>query len=179
MLGRLILRIEHALSALAAAALIVMMAIVAIDVALRYLFNQPLAFVHEVVSLYLLAMVFYFALPSTTRLRGHVSVDVLRDRMGATCRRLSEALGALLGLVMFGAIGWLGLLRAIDSYHGEGRLIGVIAWPVWTAEAIVPVGCAVLFLRFAIHAAGHLASAITGRELIPEPPSDTQLEGLE
>lgn len=175
----LLARIENALSLLAAAALFAMMAFVAVDVGLRYILNQPLAFVHEVVSLYLLAMVFYFALPGTTRLRGHISVDVLRARMSGSVRRLVEAFGALLGLVMFGLIGWLGLLRCIDSFQSDDRLIGVVAWPVWTAEAIVPIGCALLSLRFAIFAIGHILSLVTGRDLIPEPPLDLEQEGLE
>ena len=177
--NNLIARIEDALSLIAGASLFLIMLLVALDVAMRYVFNQPLAFVSEVVSLYLLAIVFFFSLSRTSRSRGHISVDVLKNRMGATSRRLAEAFGAVVGLAFFGGIGALGALRMIDSYSGDDRLLGVVAWPVWTAEAIVPLGCAVLCVRLAMTVAGHVMSAISGESRIPEPPRDTEQESLE
>lgn len=173
------LRIENLLLGIAGSSLFLMMVLVVVDVAMRYIFNRPLAFVNEVVSLYLLAIIFFFALSATSRSRGHISVDVLKNRLDATGRRVTEAFGALVGLVFFGCIGWLGWLRMIDSYAGDDRLLGVIAWPVWTADAVVPLGCTVLCIRQFVTVYGHVMSAITGRSLIPEPPADAEQENLE
>lgn len=170
---------ENLLSVVAGLALFAIMLLVAFDVAMRYLFNHPLALVNEVVSLYLLATLFFLSLSSTSRTRGHISVDIIKNRLGSTARRLAEAFGAFVGLVLFGGIGGLGLLRTLESYQNDDRLLGVVAWPVWTAELVVPLGCAALCIRLTITVAGHLMSAATGTDVIPEPPTDAEQESIE
>lgn len=177
--GRLFRRIEDAMAWLAGLSLFIMMMLVGVDVLMRYIFNRPLALVYDLVGHYLLPAVFFLAISCTNRTRGHIAVDLFKNRLSTVPRRLAEAFGALVGLVLFGTIGWLGLLRALDSFAHDERLLGAVAWHVWISDALVPIGCGVLVVRLVITIIGHVLSAVTGRSIIPEPPTDAEQENLE
>src|ERR1700727_982593 len=85
-------RIETAAGVLAAIALAAIMAIVALDVSMRYIFNRPFAWSYDFVSLYVMPALFFLALSRTYAVNGHVNVDLLHHFIGRRSRRFLELL---------------------------------------------------------------------------------------
>ncbi len=79
--------VERFASLLAAIALFLIMAIVASDVALRYLFNRPWGWSFDFISLYVIVGLFFLALSRTFAVHGHISVDLLHHYLSPTARR--------------------------------------------------------------------------------------------
>ena len=155
--------------AISALLLLAVMLIVVADVFMRYMVNRPFSFTYDLVGLYLLAGLFFLSLSDTFRVRAHVNVDILVQRMSPRWRRGSEILSCLAGLPVFAAIAWLGWERAWDNWTSNDVLAGAIAWPTWASAVLVPIGCLFLVLRLLVHLAGHVASLISGQDITPLP----------
>ena len=128
-----------------------MMLLVCVDVVLRYLFNDPLAWGVEVCE-YLLLYVTFLGAAWLLRQRGHVRVDILLSYMsGSTSRKVNMAtslLGALacLFLVVFGVEAtWDAYVRGIPE-------IKTLSIPKWTLFWIIPYGSFFLFIEFLLEA---------------------------
>lgn len=139
-------RYEAALLALGAGCLFAMMIIVFVDVVMRYLFNSPLGFSYDLISLYLMVGVFFFALSDTLRHDEHVRVDILYLRMSRGVRRLCDRISYGLSAVLFAIVLWTGLLRAVASTARGEVMATLIPWPIWMAYWIVPIGTAPIML---------------------------------
>lgn len=139
-------RYEAALLALGAVCLFAMMIIVFIDVVMRYLFNSPLGFSYDLISLYLMVGVFFFSLSDTLRHDEHVRVDILYLRMSQGVRRLCDRIAYGLSAVLFAIVLWTGLLRAMASTAQGEVMATLIPWPIWVAYWIVPIGTAPIVL---------------------------------
>lgn len=139
-------RYEAALLALGAGCLFAMMIIVFVDVVMRYLFNSPLGFSYDLISLYLMVGVFFFALSDTLRHDEHVRVDILYLRMSRGMRRLCDRISYGLSAVLFATVLWTGLLRAVASTARGEVMATLIPWPIWMAYWIVPIGTAPIML---------------------------------
>jgi len=139
-------RYEAALLALGAGCLFAMMIIVFVDVVMRYLFNSPLGFSYDLISLYLMVGVFFFALSDTLRHDEHVRVDILYLRMSRGVRRLCDRISYGLSAVLFATVLWTGLLRAVASTARGEVMATLIPWPIWMAYWIVPIGTAPIML---------------------------------
>lgn len=159
--------VENVLGWLAAGAMITIMTVVFCDVVLRYAFNSPLSWAYDLISLYLVAAVFFLSLSSAYSEGAHVNVDILQQMLPETVKRITEVVIAAIGLLVFALIAWFGVLRTIEAHQGSDVISGAIAWPTWPALALVPVGCGLMALRLAVHLVAHIGSLVTGKALIP------------
>ncbi len=116
--------VERAVAAVAATLSIAIMLIVTCDVALRYLFNSPLTWAYDLISLYLMAAVFFLVLGDAHRAGAHVGVDILQQRFAPAARRLAALVTDLVGLAVFCLIAWFGGLRALDAFESADVLAG-------------------------------------------------------
>lgn len=162
--------LETALVAIACVALALIMVIVAVDVAMRYLFNAPLGWSYGLIGIYLVVAVFFLALSDTMRAHGHIALDVARPYLPRLVRHFGLFVGYGLSTLFIGFVGWLGLEQAITAWIGNDRIAATVPWPTWLAYALVAAGSAALALRMLWRALGHAASLVTGRELADEPP---------
>lgn len=163
---RLLERVEAALGWLAALAMFAIMSIVALDVALRYVFHSPQSWAFDIVSLYLVAAVFYLSVSNAYREGAHVNVDILQQKLPPAAIRVTEIIITATGATVFALVAWLGAQRALEAFGDGDVLSGAIPWPTWPAQALVPLGCGLLALRLGLHCLGHAASLVTGREVI-------------
>ncbi len=168
-LDRWIGRIERALATLGALLMFAIMAIVATDVAMRYVFNSPFSWSYDLISLYLMTALFYLTLSRTFAEGAHISVDIAQYYMSENVRRVCQIVYGTLSLVLFAIIAWLGLGRTIDDFQSGAATAGAILWPTWLADVFVPIGAGLLSLRLLFHVLAHAASIATGRDLIPLP----------
>ena len=159
--------VERIATWIAAVLMFAIMVIVAADVFMRYVFNRPFGWAYDLISLYLMAAVFFLVLSNAYLVGAHVSVDILQQKLPAKPYRMTELVTTALSLVVFFLIASAGWSRTVDSFAQGDVLAGAIPWPTWPALALVPLGAGLLALRLAIDFVGHLGSLVTGRDLTP------------
>lgn len=163
------------MATLAGITIFAIMAVVVVDVALRYLFNAPLAWAFDLISLYLMGAGFYFALGDTLSRNHHVNVDILSARFPPRLRSLATLIGFLLAIGFFGFVfrlAWNGAW----SRHASGDVVaGAIPWPTWVPYAIACAGCGLILARLALAAIALAAAVATGNprfgRLVADPPA--------
>ncbi|UCE32497.1 MAG: TRAP transporter small permease [Burkholderiales bacterium] len=154
MIEKSIRAIERVFATLAGFALLGIMGVVCIDVMMRYAFNAPLGWVYDLVSLYVLATVFYLSVSRTFAADEHVRIDVLVRRFGPRAVRWLERIHLSCALPVFVAIAWLAVQEAVSAYAQDMVLSGPIPWPSWPTPALVAIGTTMLALRLLL-ALGH------------------------
>ena len=171
--------LEKIASTIAAVFMFAIMMIVFCDVIMRYAFNQPFSWAYDLISIYLMAGIFFLVLSEAYASNAHVSVDILQQKFSPAVKRLSEIVTCIVGLIVFSLIAWLGWLRAIDAFKAGDVMAGAIPWPMWPSIALVPIGAGVITIRLALHFIGHILSLATGRPLIPLPAAHATGETFE
>jgi TRAP-type C4-dicarboxylate transport system permease small subunit len=142
---------------IAALSLVSIVLVTVVDVVCRYAFHRPLGWSYPVISNFLLAFLFCFAVSDAQRLRQHVGVDAVLKRLPARGAAMVEAIGfmATCGVsVLVAAVSW-GLLKASVLQHEV--IPGIIDWPTWPTDLALVVGFALLSLRLLLstfHAGG-------------------------
>jgi len=166
---RALTAIEKVTSTISAALMFAIMLIVFSDVVMRYVFNRPFSWAYDLISLYVMAGVFFLSLSSTYAVNGHISVDILLPRFSYVIQRLCIIISNIVGLAIFLPITWLGYQRALDNFTSGDVMAGAIPWPTWASAALVPLGAGILALRLAVHLVANVASLLTGEDLLPLP----------
>lgn len=169
--SRLMLGLENVLRMIASACLLAVMLIIFSDVFARYLFNAPLVGSYELVGMYLMPALFYFAVSDTLAEHHHIAVDLLNPRIPVVMRRLIEAFSSALMATIFALIVWIFGQSAFAGFRSGSVVMGAYEWPTWIPELVVVIGSCALLLRLLGRVVGHLASLVTGRDLIPLPRS--------
>lgn len=143
-----IVRIFEMVGATAAALIMfLIMMIILVDVGLRYLFNSPLDGAYELITIYLVAALFFLSLSHTMQRDDHVRVDILYKLASARSRAIMELIGYGLSIILFALIFDRGVRRAWEDWTSHGIIDGAYAWPTWVASVVVPIGVGVLLLR--------------------------------
>ena len=171
---RALAAVEKVVSTVAAIFMFAIMIIVFSDVVMRYAFNRPFSWAYDLISLYLMAGVFFLILSEAYASHAQVSVDILQQTLSPAMIRLSEIVTCLVGIAVFSLIAWLGLLRTVESFRASDVMAGAIPWPMWPSIGLVPFGAGLITLRLVLHLIGHVLSLATGRAVIalPAPPAD-------
>lgn len=173
---------ERWITMLAALSMFAIMIIAAADVGMRYLFNAPFIWAHELISLYLVPILVYFAISATFAVHGHISVDLLQYRIPDRARHACYMVSSALVSALFAALVVQAFHRSLDEYLAGNVLAGVIAWPVWPSSAIVVLGSLMLCLRAGVDAVLRAMTLFSHREVVELPPlaveDEMQLEPL-
>ena len=82
---------EKIASTIAAVFMFAIMIIVFGDVVMRYAFNRPFSWAYDLISLYLMAGVFFLVLSEAYASRAHVSVDILQQKFPPAMIRLRRS----------------------------------------------------------------------------------------
>jgi len=172
-------KLEKIASTIAAIFMFAIMIIVFCDVIMRYAFNKPFSWAYDLISIYLMAGIFFLVLSEAYASNAHVSVDILQQKFPEAVKRLTEIVTCIVGIIVFSLIAWLGWLRAIDAFKSGDVMAGAIPWPMWPSIALVPFGAGVITIRLVLHLIGHVLSLATGRSLVPLPSSHATGETFE
>jgi TRAP-type C4-dicarboxylate transport system permease small subunit len=162
--------VENALAQLSALALLGIMLVVVADVAFRYFLSSPLLFAYDLISMYLVVVVFYFALPDTLHRHGHIAIDFFQPRLPARLRFAGEAFGYAAGALVMALIAWKLTERCWTAFEKGEVPATTIAWPIWLSYLPAAIGCWLFTARALYRAIGHLASMLAGRALVELPP---------
>lgn len=117
-----------------------------VQVVLRYVFNSGFVWALELTTVFFAAMIFV-GISYGVRVGAHIGVDALVKLMPSRTRRV-VSIGVVLMCLAYAAI----VLIGSWDYVTKMKMIGVeledMPIPLWIVRAIMPLGYALLTLRF-------------------------------
>lgn len=131
-----------------------LMVLTIVDIVLRKMSGQGVPGGIEYSEIFLVVGVF-FALAAAQAEGFHVSTSVLTSRMPVTARRVSEAMGALLGGVIVAVMAYVATQAAWVSFTTGEYRFGLAEVAVWPARAAVALGLWLYLIEFAGSAIRH------------------------
>lgn len=117
-----------------------------IDVVMRYAFNAPTVWGMELAVL-LFGPYFLLAGPYVLHQKGHVAMDLVRQRLNLQADRLVELVNLPIIIAFCAILIWFSAPAAIDSFnYGETSFS---AWnpPIWWTKAAVPLSLVLMLLQ--------------------------------
>ena len=149
----------------------------------RYVFDYSFVWALELVT-FLFAWLIFLGMSYGVRVGSHIGVDALVKALGA---RTSRVLGAFATLccIAYALICLWGSWRYVTTMHRIGTLAQDLPIPVWIPQIVLPLGFALLALRFAevlyrilrgsdAHLLGDEAAAILDQIDVPDANVDTR-----
>lgn len=121
-----------------------------INVILRYLLNSPLPWAYGLTSHYLVMGSFFFALPYTYRVGGHVNIVILLHRVSNGTRWWFSIFDALISLGLFILLAYGGYLITQNAWNESSFMYDILKWPTWTSNIIYPLGIFLSCIRMAL-----------------------------
>lgn len=168
-LARAVDLIDTALLALGGLMLFSLMLVVVADVSLRYLFNAPLAWSHEVISSYLMPGLFFLAASHTLKANAHVCVDIVHNYVSRKTRYVFETVSSTLAAPFFALATWMSAQVTWKDYATSATSSSGMELPTWSISILLPIGFGMLTLRLVLHAMAYAGTLLSGREQKPLP----------
>ncbi|WP_434288162.1 TRAP transporter small permease subunit [Celeribacter sp. SCSIO 80788] len=142
----LVRRINGAIMVLACLVMVLMMAHITLDVALRFFFDGRLIGTLEVVSYYYMVAIVFLSL-GFVELRGeHIRVDLFAQMMPRGVQLALYVLACALGLVFFGLLFWQSAQDAISATSRGEEAMSNFTFYIWPARWALPLGFAGIWL---------------------------------
>lgn len=91
---------------------------------------------------------------AATRERRHITIDVLSRFLPTRGKQVSGVITDLFSAVVCALLAWHSGNFVIEEYHGGAEAFAAV--PAWACEAIMPLGFAVMALRFLLSMVDHL-----------------------
>jgi TRAP-type transport system small permease protein len=110
--------VSKALDSMACLALFSMMALTCVDVFMRYVFNNPIVGVYDIVSL-LAVVTIAFALPYSMLGKVHVAVKIFVMYLSKRTRLVIDIFTHLLGLLFFLVLAWQCIVLSGHMRHAN------------------------------------------------------------
>ena len=172
---RILSALEHVALAVASVILLLMGGIMTASVLGKLLFVMPIPDDLLMVGLLNVAVI---ALPLAyvESTRGHISVTITTDWLGARALGGLRAFGALAMAVFFGGIGYMVLLRMPAEFSRGAYYDGVLQIPTWPMKALFGFSILLLVLRLLSSIVGGIRTAITGLDTPPHVADTSHIE---
>jgi C4-dicarboxylate transporter DctQ subunit len=113
----------------------------------RYIFDYSFVWALELVT-FLFAWLIFIGMSYGVRVGSHIGVDALVKVLPLRPARVIGAI-ATLCCIVYAVIGFLGSWRYVSTMHGIGTIAQDIPIPVWIPQIALPLGFALLAVRFA------------------------------
>lgn len=140
-------RLINLFTVIGAIALVLMMLHISADVLSTIVFNKPLPGTIPVVSQYDMIIVSFLPLALVERQSGHISVEVVTERLRPSVQNWLAFLATALGFVMFSAFTWRTWNEAVLKFNtgtfSYEQGVKVITWPTYF---FLPLGTGLLAL---------------------------------
>jgi TRAP-type C4-dicarboxylate transport system permease small subunit len=117
-----------------------------IDVVMRYAVNSPTVWGMELATL-LFGPYFLLAGPYVMHLKGHVAMDLLRQKLNVRQDRLVELVNLPVIIAFCGILLWYSLPAAIDSWNYAETSFSAWNPPIWWTKAAVPLALMLMLLQ--------------------------------
>jgi len=153
-LERMVNRIQRIISAiedtLLAVLLLGMIVLAVTQIALRNVADSGITWSAPALRVGVLWMALLGAMAATRRQK-HIRIDVISHLLPLRARSLIQRVTDLFSAGICGIVAWHGARFVRGEWQGGGVAFGVV--PTWIAQVIIPVGFAVIALRFLFSAA--------------------------
>lgn len=145
MFSRILGRSIDAATWISAIALVLMMTHITADVIAKYVFSSPLPGTIAIVSQYYMVAVVFVPLAFAERRSGHISVEVLTERLPLKVSRPLNAGAALYSAIIFGLLTWRGLGEALRKTDVGSFIIEQdVRIDTWPAYFLLPIGAGLI-----------------------------------
>ena len=130
---------------LGAAAILLMMVHVTLDVVMRKLLGAPLPGTLSAVTNYYMVIAVFMPLALVERHRAHISVDVMMPLLPARLSRYVGAMSGLAAALIMALVAWRGWTDAVRDWQASASQVqGSAVMPVWPVHFAVPFGAGLL-----------------------------------
>lgn len=130
---------------------IVVVAISAYEVVMRYAFGAPTIWVHEL-AVALAATCFVVGGPLVHQRQQHITISVVYDRMGPRMQRIARVIGSLLTLVFCVLLTYAAGKQALVALRAGETTGTAINWPIPTyLKTLFAIAAAVMVLQSLAH----------------------------
>ena len=134
-------KIGTVLAFIGGVAIICMMGLIVIDVAMKYLLNNPIDGTTAIVAAYFMVALVFLPLAHVTLTSGHLFVELFTQKLSA---RSLRPLFTLNGLLILSYLLFLAIFTAIEAVRrtGEGEAWETAAdlMAVWPSRWLLPIG---------------------------------------
>jgi TRAP-type C4-dicarboxylate transport system permease small subunit len=144
---------ERARDALVVVLFAAMFCVIVVQIALRYVFNQPLVWTDEAAQ-YCFVWVSFLGWTMAARRRIHIGINVVVDRLPAAARRALHALWCVSSAGFAVVLFVVGIVIAYRN--GDVRMLSIdfAFWPVYLAVPVAAIFLVAYALRDLIHIVG-------------------------
>ncbi len=132
--------LRYGLGGAAAFMVLLMMVVTCVDVAGRYLFNNPLTGSFEITELALAALIF-LGLPLATDTDEHIRVDLLDAVMSDSVRNMLTLIMDWLSALVLGVLAWQ-LWHKTQSIVADGQVTNTLEIPLPPIGYLMTASCA-------------------------------------
>lgn len=136
-----------ACAVLAVAILVALVASVALEVVMRYFFNQPTRWVVEF-SEYALLWVAFLAGAWVLREEAHVKVEMVVDLLPPRTREITHIIVSLVGMLTCALFCWVSTVFIVELYDSGEVLFRSIQVRKWAVMSVMAPGLLLLTLQF-------------------------------
>lgn len=136
----------HSLIIVSRLVVALMVALITLDVILRYFFNRPIAGSYELIELMMVFVVF-LGLAHTQVKKGHLAINLFTKNYSEGTMAVISSLTYLLSCGIFVLITWQLSTKAISEF-GVGTVSSVLNIPVWISYWVTVAGALLLTIVF-------------------------------
>ena len=150
--GGWLARVENLFATLAQWALFVLLALVIFQVFTRYVLNDPFGEVVTITETYLMPVLVFFTIAALQRDDGHIRVDVVYINLRGRRKQFVD-----LAIFVVSAAFWIVVIYAsasetMFSFRMDYEVSKNFPVPLWSAQAVVPLGGALILMRLLLQA---------------------------
>jgi TRAP-type C4-dicarboxylate transport system permease small subunit len=157
LIERILARILDGVTFLGALAVFLMMAHITLDVAMRFLINDPPPGTLIFVSRYYMVVVAFVSLAFAERRSGHINVEIVSERFPIPIQNTFNVLGALLSAAIFAMLAWRGFGEAMNKQSIDAFVLEQdVSIPIWPSYYLLPLGAGLMCLTLLFKIARHL-----------------------
>ena len=161
-LDKYLFKVEIFAALLAGAIVMAMMLFVTADVIMRTFFEKPIQGTYDIVRFMFIGCVF-MAAPYVQRIKGHINIEIVTDKLSPKVNRLFAVIGYLLAIYVVGILVWQTGLEARDTWIVQEYTMGILRVPLWPAKSVITLGMAMLLVRLVVDLVKEIAGNIEER----------------
>lgn len=144
--GRVLLRLELALTIGAAAVAVFAMLFVGAEVLMRYAFDAPIPGHLEGAEL-LMPIIVFLALSYTQAMHGHVGMDLVLDSLAPRLRRYATMGTLLVSIFICAVLAWFSARNTWQLYQYDDVTMSPPYFKTWPSSAAIVLGYLLICLR--------------------------------
>ena len=127
------------------------------EVVVRYIFKSPTTWSLDY-CIYLVMWGTFLGAAYTLRQAGHISVDVVIERLSSRKRNVLRTVNLLLALLFCGILAWRGAISCIEAYQFKEVTLSYTRTPLYVPMLAIAVGAFLLTLQIASELLEHFQS---------------------